>query len=244
MTRALAYLKKHHVGLLALFVALGGTSYAAGVLPRNSVGPQQLKSDSVGLQELRSDSVTSSKVLDGSLLAEDFKLGQLPAAKPGAAGPQGAAGPAGPAGPAGQQGPQGPAGPKGSDATVDLSNYLTKDQGDLRYVPAGGKAPDADKLDGKDSSAYVRDVIRVDIASANDATLYKEIAATCPIGRKVISGGAITFWDPGNPATPNQGPRLVSSGVLNNSWYAEALAPAGFAQSWQVVVQAFCARYS
>jgi hypothetical protein len=63
---------------LALVVALGGTSYAAIKLPRNSV--------------------TSVQVKDKSLLKKDFKTGQLPAGKTGAAGAQGPAGPAGPAG--------------------------------------------------------------------------------------------------------------------------------------------------
>ena len=63
---------------LALVVALGGTSYAAIKLPRNSVSSVQVK--------------------DRSLLKKDFKTGQLPAGKKGASGPQGPAGPAGQAG--------------------------------------------------------------------------------------------------------------------------------------------------
>jgi hypothetical protein len=76
---------------LALFVALSGSAYAAIKLPANSVGTAQIQNKAV----------TSPKVLDGSLLAADFKAGQLPA---------GQQGPAGPAGPAGPQGPSGAAG--------------------------------------------------------------------------------------------------------------------------------------
>jgi len=83
---------------VALIVALGGTGYAAVVLPANSVGTAQLKNNAV----------TSLKVKNGSLLKADFRSGQVPA---GPAGPAGAAGPAGPAGPAGAAGPAGPAGP-------------------------------------------------------------------------------------------------------------------------------------
>jgi hypothetical protein len=80
---------------LALFVALGGTSFAASsALPRNSVGNAQLKSSAV----------TGSKVKNGSLTASDFKRGSLPAGKTGATGP---AGPAGPAGATGATGPSG-----------------------------------------------------------------------------------------------------------------------------------------
>jgi hypothetical protein len=46
------YLKRHHVGLLALFVALGGVSYAAVNLPKNSVGTKELKSGAVNAVDL------------------------------------------------------------------------------------------------------------------------------------------------------------------------------------------------
>jgi hypothetical protein len=92
----ISYVRGHHVGLLALFVALSGTAYAA-TLPRNSVGTAQLKRSAV----------TSAKVMDGSLLGQDFRAGQLPA---GAQGPQGPQGPQGAQGPQGQQGDEGPRG--------------------------------------------------------------------------------------------------------------------------------------
>jgi hypothetical protein len=80
---------------LALFVALGGTSFAASsALPKNSVGTSQLKSSAV----------TGAKVKNGSLTASDFRSGSLPAGKTGATGPAGPAGPAGPTGPAGPSG--------------------------------------------------------------------------------------------------------------------------------------------
>jgi len=121
----LRYLRAHHVALLALFVALGGTSYAAATLA----------ADSVGTRQLRRGAVTSAKVKDRSLLAKDFKRGQLPR---GAAGP---AGPAGAPGPVGPQGPQGVPGPKGETGTVDpsaagrVANALS--QGGEKTVVAG-----------------------------------------------------------------------------------------------------------
>lgn len=51
---------------VAVFVALGGGAYAVAV-PRNSVGPSQLKSNAV----------SGAKVKNRSLLLKDFKLGQL-----------------------------------------------------------------------------------------------------------------------------------------------------------------------
>jgi hypothetical protein len=110
--------------MIALFVALGGTGYAVTVLPKNSVGTAQLKKNAV----------ISSKVKNHSLLAADFKLGQLPA---------GAAGPPGPAGAAGASGPSGPAGlidtsklsvVAGSEVSVPANSFATG----TKECPSGG----------------------------------------------------------------------------------------------------------
>lgn len=84
------------VACLALLVALSGTSIAAiAQIPRASVGTPQLKRNAVTAAKINPNSVRTGHVLNGSLLTEDFKAGQIPQ------GPTGAAGPAGPAGPAG-----------------------------------------------------------------------------------------------------------------------------------------------
>jgi len=85
-----SYVRQHHVGVLALFIALSGTAYAA-TLPKNSVGTAQLKKNAV----------TSPKVKNRSLLAADFKSGQLPAGPRGPQGAQGAQGAPGAPGAAG-----------------------------------------------------------------------------------------------------------------------------------------------
>jgi hypothetical protein len=47
MNRALRHVRSNAVAYLALFVALGGTGYAAANLPANSVGNRQIKNGSV-----------------------------------------------------------------------------------------------------------------------------------------------------------------------------------------------------
>jgi hypothetical protein len=86
------------VATVALFIALGGASYAAIKLPRNSVGSAQIKKGAV----------TKSKLARG--VAVSGPRGA--AGPPGAAGPQG---PAGPAGMAGADGAQGTTGERGAD---------------------------------------------------------------------------------------------------------------------------------
>src|SRR5829696_6395906 len=76
---------------LAVFVASGGTSYAA-----MTVTGEQIKDNTVTGRDVRNSSVASHDIRDHSLRSRDFKPGQLPA------GLQGPAGPAGPAGVSGR----------------------------------------------------------------------------------------------------------------------------------------------
>ncbi len=65
------------VSLMALFVALGGTTYAAVALPKNSVGAKQIKRNgvrapeinrnAVGASEIRSNAVASGDIADSSV---------------------------------------------------------------------------------------------------------------------------------------------------------------------------------
>lgn len=66
---------------LALFVALGGTSYAAIKLPAKSVGTIQLKSRAVTKAKLAPRAVDTSKVRDGSLTGADIALGAVDGSK-------------------------------------------------------------------------------------------------------------------------------------------------------------------
>jgi hypothetical protein len=91
------------VACLALLVALGGTSYAAVVIPRNSVGTLQLQRNAVKAAKINPNAVRTGHVLDGTLLAADFKAGQLPS------------------GPKGDKGDKGPKGDKGDPG--GLSGY-------------------------------------------------------------------------------------------------------------------------
>jgi hypothetical protein len=86
------HVRQQLVGYVALFVALGGVSYAAVSLPRNSVGSAQIRNGQVKNADLARNSVSSAKVKNGSLLASDFKVGQLPGGPPGPQGPRGADG--------------------------------------------------------------------------------------------------------------------------------------------------------
>jgi hypothetical protein len=95
----------HVIALIALFVALGGTSIAAVVLKRGSVKGKHIANNAV----------TSGKVRNGSLRARDFPVSELPK------GDKGEKGDKGDKGDPGEPGAPGPAG----DANV-VARGVTK----------------------------------------------------------------------------------------------------------------------
>ena len=168
------------LAIVALFVALGGSSYAAvTVLPRASVGAPQIKQGAVN----------SKKVQDGSLLVKDFKQGQLPA------GPQG---PQGEQGPQGTQGPQGPQGPQGTPGAPGISGFQV--------------------VDGP--------TVSVDPGRTSQST------ATCPAGKKAISGGyetgssanvTLNRTGPSSAAATGWYVRITNNDAARKDWNAQAI---------------------
>lgn len=71
------------VSMLALFIALGGISWAAATLPKNSVGTTQLKKNAVTNSDIKKNAVTGSKVKSNTLTGSDIKettLAKVPSA--------------------------------------------------------------------------------------------------------------------------------------------------------------------
>jgi hypothetical protein len=100
------------VSVIAVFVALSGTSYTAvtKLLPKNSVGSAQVINGSLQRGDLSKKAVAALK---GNRGATGPAGAQGVTGDTGATGPTGPAGAMGPAGPAGANGPAGPTGPTG-----------------------------------------------------------------------------------------------------------------------------------
>jgi hypothetical protein len=76
---------------IAVFIALGGSSYAAITITGKNV-----KNSSLTGRDIKNSSLTTSDVKNRSLLSADFKAGQLPAGPQGPKGDKGDTGPPGP----------------------------------------------------------------------------------------------------------------------------------------------------
>ena len=103
----LRHVRANLVAYLAIFASLGGTSYAAIAIPKNSVGNKQLKKDAVD----------TTKVKNGSVMVLDFGAGQAPTA------PKGSQGDAGDPGLNGAGGGQGQKGDKGLPGDAAAGGY-------------------------------------------------------------------------------------------------------------------------
>ncbi len=144
---------------IAVFIALGGSSYAALRLPGNSVGTAQLRAGAVNTPKLRNGAVTSIKLGDGAVTSAKLAAGAvtngkiangaITAAKvrlyslkrndfaPGEL--KTVIGPRGPQGPRGQTGPQGPAGASPRWALISSGgSVITQSDANISLVSASG----------------------------------------------------------------------------------------------------------
>jgi hypothetical protein len=117
------------VATIALFIAMSGTTYAVTKLPKNSVGSTQLRANAVQTSDIKDGAVTASKLANGALPGQT-------AAAPDRVGYADRAGFA-----------------SRSDA-ADRATFADS-AGRSTSATGAGFADNADRLDGKDSSAFL-----------------------------------------------------------------------------------------
>ena len=198
------WMRGNAVALLALFVALGGTSYAAVTRPKDSVTAKQIKAGAV----------LTAEVKDGSLLKKDFKPGQLPA---GATGPEGPQGIQGPQGDPGIQGPPGDPGAAGRSALTPLETGETVMgyvSGDFEASAAGGDWRAVVSFPIPGSTAPAQSF--VDNVSPGETCSGSAAAPTAPAGTLCVYLTSAT----------NPSPGVSSHSIFNDNFL-------GFQVSWE-----------
>jgi hypothetical protein len=163
-SRIFAHFRGNAVAYVALFVALGGSSYAAVQLAPGSVRSRALAQGAVTKTKLAKNSVTSASIVNGSLTSKDFKAGAIVNGLKGADGSNGLngiggldgnSGNSGADGGNGANGAAGPVGPAGHDgsaslgAKVRLASPVTAPHGATTNVPlsSGAWTQSAGELD-------------------------------------------------------------------------------------------------
>ena len=163
---------------VALFVALGGSSYAALGLGRSSVGARELAPNAVRKSELANRSVGSGEVINGSLLSEDFRIA-----------PRGVKGSKGDRGPTGPAGPRGVAGPRGTDGLPGATNVVVRLGTAHEAVPGGGTILTADCQSGEHAIAGG--------AAPMSAGFIADASITSSLPSPATAGAAPTSWKVG-----------------------------------------------
>ncbi len=170
MTKRIArHVRQNAYGLLALFIALGGTSYAVATLPKNSVKAKQLAPNSVRSSEAK------------GLTLDDFKAGESEKLR----GPKGEPGSQGERGPEGQRGEAGIPGPAGTPAAIartvlpvtgqhtsSVPTYAMHSAGSFTKQSAGSRIDltYATDLETSNASSSCRVQLRVDGATSAGST--------------------------------------------------------------------------
>jgi hypothetical protein len=167
------YLRRHHIGLLALFIALGGTSYAAVSLSPNSVGSRELKNGSIMKRDLRPQLVDNLR------------------------GASGLTGPTGPVGPKGDVGLAGPAG--AAQTAAETPAARVRRTTDTQIVPTAAGPMGATVVEFPDPTAEQYDIGGMFDQAADDTVLTIPVTGTY-IMTGAVRWAASTVETPGAQA--------------------------------------------
>jgi hypothetical protein len=108
-------IRRNLLGILAIFIALGGTAVAATVA-KDTVTSKSIKNGQIKGVDVKDDGLTATDIDEGTL--EGIRG---PQGEPGADGPRGATGDQGPRGATGEPGEEGPQGIQGPQGPAGFS---------------------------------------------------------------------------------------------------------------------------
>lgn len=211
----------------ALFVALGGTAFAAMKLQPNQVKAVNIAKQAVTNAKIKTQAVTSGKIKNGGVVNADLGAGAVTNSKI-ANGAVGAS--------------------KLGKESVGASALAKKAVTESKLGPESvgtGKIDNEAITSGKISSTVwkqlLKNVTYVAETSVNDSETSKTVIATCPAGKEAIGGGVRI----NSPATVNVVP-LVSAPVVSATnarvgWEGGGREYAAEPGNWQVVAYAICA---
>ena len=193
------------ISMIALFVALGGASYAAVTLPKNSVGAKQIKKravrgkhiniNAVSASKIQRDSISSPKIADGSVFSADLADNSVSSSDL-------------------------------ADNSVGGGETAPNSVGTVEAID--GSLGKADLVSGLlDHEITVQ---RTDVALADNTS--QAVEASCPAGMKAIAGGSSVDQTGSDDikqlvSRPGNGGFIPDDGQTFNDWRAVYRNPAG-----------------
>jgi hypothetical protein len=201
---------------IALFVALGGTAFAAMKLAPNQVKAVNIAPQAVTNAKLKREAVTSGKIKNGTVNALDLGAGQVTAEKLATGAVVGK-----------------------KIARKAVSPRTLADEAVTTDKLANG-AVAAAKLSTPFYEQLVRNVAYESKQSASDSEPNKSVTATCPTGKEAIGGGVRLEGELAEVSVTGSYP--VSTGNSRTGWEAIAHETGpGQTGNWSVIAFAVCA---
>lgn len=215
-----SHLRSNVVGYLALFVALGGTAWAAA-----TIGAEDIRRNAVRSKHIKNGQVTTKDLRNGHVRAADVRAASLTGAKI-ADESLGSVDVGGLSGADIGDESLGSADITGLSGVDVLDNSLTG----------------ADVVESSLTGVLMDfEVVKVQTGSSSDPT--RNASAQCPVGKRVIGGGAsVLFGGSQSVGLSTSGPPFNDLTPETEDWHASASEIVATPQSWALEVTAYCAR--
>ncbi len=212
---------------MALFIALGGTAYAAVKLKPNQVKAVNIAKQAVTNAKIKTQAVTSGKIKNGGVVNADLGAGAVSNSKlaNGAVGSS-------------------KLGKEAVTANALAKNAVTNAKIGPEAVATGkigNEAITAGKISSGVWNQLVKDVTYESSTSPNDSETEKNTTANCPQGKEAIGGGARINSPAGVQVAINGSYPAVASNNARTGWIASGRETAAEAGNWQVVAYVVCA---
>ncbi len=204
------------LSVMALFVALGGTAYAAVKLKPNQVKAVNIANQAVTNPKIKTQAVTSGKIKNGGVNAVDIGAGQVTSEKVAT----------------------GAVTAKKIGKQAVTNRTLANESVSIGKI--GREAVDASKISSSLWLQLVRNVTYVNSESVTNNEPNKSATANCPKGKEAIGGGVRLEGELKEVATTASYP--FSSGNSRTGWtgigHESGAGPYG---DWSIVAFAVCA---
>jgi hypothetical protein len=202
---------------MALFIALGGTAYAAVKLKPNQVKAVNIAKQAVTNAKLKTQAVTSGKIKNGGVVNADLGAGAVTSSK------------------------------IAKEAVTNgalAKKAVTEAKLGPESVGTGkidNEAITSAKIATSVWNQLVKSVTYESSTSVNDSETEKNTTATCPQGKEAIGGGARINAPAGVEVAINGSYPAVASNNARTGWIASGRETAAEAGNWQVVAYVVCA---
>jgi hypothetical protein len=202
---------------VALFVALGGSAYAAVKLKPNQVKAVNIARQAVTNAKIKTQAVTSGKIKNGGVVNADLGAGAVSGSK---------------------------LAKEAVTSGAIAKKAVTEAKLGPESVGTGkidNEAVTSAKISAAVWKQLVKNITYVTETSVNDSEDEKTVTASCPSGKEAIGGGARINSPASVKVAVNGTYPAVASNNARTGWIATGRETPEEAGNWQIVAYAVCA---